>query len=71
VIPIGSFIQTKNLNKYACKVDVPGGFVDCLIDFDRCLFTINLSKASLDVASGRVKFMIRFAQFKQFEYVQM
>jgi hypothetical protein len=70
-IPAGSFIKTKNLNKYACMVDVPGGFMDCLIDFDQCLFTVNLSKASLNATSGRVKFMIRFSQFKQFEYVQI
>jgi hypothetical protein len=70
-IPARSFIQTKNRNRYTCKVDVPGGFVDCLIDFDQFRFTVNLSKASLNATSGRVKFMIRFAQFKQFEYVQM
>jgi hypothetical protein len=64
-IPAGTFTLGKKANMYSCKATVPGGMMVCMFDFDRCIFSVKLSQATLDVTSGAIEFRMRFAAFDQ------
>ncbi len=64
-IPAGTFTVGKKANMYSCKAAIPGGLMTCMADFDRCIFSVKLSQATLEVTSGEVEFGIQFASFDQ------
>lgn len=66
-IPAGSFTLAVRGNVYSCsRIAVPeGGEMTCRMDFDRCLFTIRLSKATLNGVTGTIEAGMQFADFNE------
>jgi hypothetical protein len=64
-IPAGAFVLGKSSNLYTCKAAIDGGLMTCMMDFDKCIFSVKLSQAALDATSEEIEFGIQFASFDQ------